>query len=312
MISIIVPFYNEEANAPVLCRHIRDVMDGLRQPYEVVCINDGSSDGTEAALRAVASVDIRFKLINFSRNFGQTAALMAGFDHSVGEIVVPLDGDLQNDPADIPRLLAKLDEGFSIVSGWRKDRKDARFSRAFLSRVANILISRISGVRLHDYGCTLKAYRRDVIKDVRLYGEMHRFIPIFAHWHGARVTELPVRHRPRTMGRSHYGLSRIFKVLLDIMVVKFFEDLHVKPIYVFGGAGLISLVLSFLSGFAAVWLRLVDGVPLILTPLPLLCVLTFVVSILFTMLGLISEMLVRIHYGALDRRAYVVRSAVNI
>eukprot|EP01034_Spumella_vulgaris_P010497 gene10497-13318_t len=218
----------------------------------------------------MAAADSRVKVVHFRRNAGQTAAMMAGIDFASGDVLIPLDADLQNDPADIPRLLAKLDEGYDVVSGWRKDRKDDSLRRNLPSRIANSLISRVSGVALHDYGCSLKAYRRDVIKGVKLYGEMHRFIPIYASWNGARVTELPVTHHARRFGVSKYGLERIAKVFLDLMVVKFLDRYAQKPIYVFGGFGLVNLAVSFLAGLWAIILKLFYGTSFILSPLPLL------------------------------------------
>jgi glycosyltransferase involved in cell wall biosynthesis len=236
---------------------------------------------------------------------------MAGIDNAAGEIIVTIDADLQNDPEDIPLLLAKLDEGFDVVSGWRKDRKDAPIRRNFVSRIANVIISWISGVRLKDYGCTLKAYRKDVLKDVRLYGEMHRFIPIYASWMGARTTELPVRHRPRQFGSSKYGLNRIAKVLLDLIVVKFLDRNFVKPIYVFGGFGLVVLSCSVVFGIIMLYLKIFEGVSMILTPLPLLTALTFLVGFMSLLMGLLAEMLVRTYFESQGRSAYHVREFIN-
>jgi len=236
---------------------------------------------------------------------------MAGIDHAAGDIIVSIDADLQNDPDDIPVLLAKLAEGYDVVSGWRKSRKDAKFRRTFLSRVANRLISRLSGVRLNDYGCTLKAYRADVVKGIRLYGEMHRFIPIYASWMGARVVEVPVAHNPRRFGQSKYGLERIMKVLLDLLVVKFLDRHFVKPIYVFGGFGLFSLMLSSLSTAMLLYLKFVKGLSMILTPLPLLAAMTFLVGFMSILMGFLAEMLVRTYFESQGRAAYLVRERFN-
>ena len=238
MLSIVIPVYNEEANVFPLHERVSAALQGIGIDYEVILVNDGSNDATESNLSVIATKDPRFKVVNFRRNFGQTAAMMAGIDFASGDIIVGLDGDLQNDPADIPKLLDKLAEGYDVVSGWRLNRKDAALNRKLPSRIANWLISRMSGVPLHDYGCTLKAYRKEVVKGVRLYGEMHRFIPIYASWQGGKVTEIPVNHFPRIHGRSKYGLERVIKVILDLLVVKFLASYATKPIYVFGGFGL--------------------------------------------------------------------------
>jgi dolichol-phosphate mannosyltransferase len=311
MISIIIPVFNEEDNVGPLYERVRPVLAGLPQKNEIIFINDGSSDGTEAALELIAASDPAVKVINFRRNHGQTAALVAGFDHASGDIIIPMDGDLQNDPDDIPRLIAKLEEGYSVVSGWRKDRQDS-FIRRLPSRAANWLISRIFDLPLHDYGCTLKAYRREVLKDVKLYGEMHRFIPIYASWHGAKVTEIPVNHFARTKGVSKYGLGRIAKVMLDIMVVKFLEDYNTKPIYVFGLLGFVLFVISLLSGLLAVYLRVAEDIAFISTPLPLLVAMTSIIGVLVILLGLIAELLIRVYYETQNKRIYFIRSTTNL
>ncbi|MDW6020953.1 glycosyltransferase family 2 protein [Mesorhizobium sp. BAC0120] len=310
-LSVIVPIYNEEESIPILCEKLFGVLDRMGKTFEIICINDGSSDASLTALRKVAAQRKELKVVSFRRNFGQTAAMMAGIDHAEGEIIVSIDADLQNDPEDIPTLLSKMEEGFDVVSGWRKDRQDAPVRRNFVSRVANKVISRISGVRLHDYGCTLKAYRHDVVKDVRLYGEMHRFIPIYASWMGARVCELPVRHHARKFGRSKYGLERIAKVILDLVVVKFLDRYLAKPIYVFGGFGLLSLILSIVSGLLMIWLKLFDGISMIQTPLPLFSAMTFLVSVQCVLMGLVAEIVVRTYFEARDRRVYSVRETIN-
>ena len=310
-VSVVTPVFNEQENIGPLCRQILEVMEGLGRNYELIAVDDGSSDGSLHVLAALAKENKRVKVISFRRNSGQTAAIMAGIDYAKGDIIVLIDSDLQNDCRDIPLLLNKLDEGFDVVSGWRRDRKDAAVRRNFLSRIANRIISHLSGVHLHDYGCTLKAYRNDVIKGVRLYGEMHRFIPIYAAWMGGRVTEIPVRHHPRVSGRSKYGLERIAKVVLDLVVVKFLERHFDKPIYVFGGFGLFALFLSFLSGGTALYLKFVDGVSFIKTPLPLLTAMTFLVGVLSILMGLVAEMLVRTYYESQRRSAYSVRKLIN-
>lgn len=311
MLSIISPLYNERDNVKPLYQSVIAALDGIDREYELILINDGSTDGTAAELAELAAADPRLKVINFRRNHGQTAAMMAGIDAACGEILIPLDGDLQNDPADIPILLAKLEEGYDVVSGWRFNRQDAALRRNLPSRIANWLISRISGVHLHDYGCSLKAYRREVLEGVRLYGEMHRFVPIYASWQGARVTEIPVRHHPRRFGQSKYGLERIGKVLLDLMLVKFMGDFTTKPIYVFGAAGLVSLAIGFLSFLYACGLKLFAGVSFIMTPLPLLGVFATLMGGMFVLLGFLAEMLVRIYYEAQGKPTYLIRDTIN-
>ena len=311
-VSLIIPIYNEQANIAPLIQRLFEVVGGLGFTFEVLAIDDGSEDGSFQLLELETARHPELKVIRFRRNYGQTAAMMAGIDHAAGAILISLDADLQNDPADIPKLLARLEEGYDVVSGWRIDRQDARFRRKLISRVANLLISRISGVRLNDYGCTLKAYRRDVIKNVKLYGEMHRFIPIYASWMGARVTEIPVRHHPRTRGVSKYGLERVVKVVLDMIVVKFLDSYFVKPIYLFGGVGLASIGFSIVIIAAAIWLRFYEGISLIQTPLPLLSALFFLLGMTSVLMGLLAEMMVRTYFESQHRPAYTVRDSRNL
>jgi glycosyltransferase involved in cell wall biosynthesis len=311
-LSILIPIFNEQENVPALLDKLFTVLRVLPYSFEVLAVDDGSQDGSFAELQAGAKQHPELKVIRFRRNYGQTAAMMAGIDFSRGRILISLDADLQNDPADIPVLLAKLDEGYDVVSGWRKQRQDARFRRTLVSRVANRIISWISGVRLNDYGCTLKAYRRDVIKDVKLYGEMHRFIPIYAHWFGARVTEIPVQHHPRTRGQSKYGLERVVKVVLDMIVVKFLDRHFVKPIYVFGGVGLAAIAVALFILSVTVWLRLAKGISMILTPLPLLSALFFLIGTVSVLMGLLAEMVVRTYFESQGRPVYAIRECVNV
>jgi glycosyltransferase involved in cell wall biosynthesis len=311
-LSIIIPIYNEEESIPALVQRLFSVLEALPFTAEVLAIDDGSTDRSFIVLSSEAERHAQLKVIRLRRNYGQTAAMMAGIDHAAGQILISLDADLQNDPADIPNLLAKMEEGFDVVSGWRRSRKDARFRRTFVSKIANWAISRISGVELHDYGCTLKAYRRDIIKEVRLYGEMHRFIPIYAKWMGARVTEIPVQHHPRVHGVSKYGLERVVKVILDMIVVKFLDRHFVKPIYVFGGAGLLSIAFAFAVLVFALWLRFFEGVSLIQTPLPLLSALFFLVGTSSILMGLLAEMIVRTYFESQHRPSYSVRESVNL
>jgi glycosyltransferase involved in cell wall biosynthesis len=310
-ITVTVPVYNELDNIRPLYERVSAALDALGRTWELVLVNDGSTDGSAAALDAVAAADARVTVVHFPRNFGQTAAMMAGLDHARGEIIVPMDGDLQNDPADIGRLLARLDEGFDVVSGWRKDRQDHAIKRNLPSRLANSLISRVSGVHLHDYGCSLKAYRREILDGVKLYGEMHRFVPIYAAWNGGRVTEIPVQHHARVHGQSKYGMERVIKVLLDLLVVKFLFRYAGKPIYVFGGFGLLSLLCSLITGLWALGLKLFYSVSLIQTPLPLLCVFLGAVGVLSMLMGLLAEMLNRTYHESQAKPVYRVARIVR-
>lgn len=312
MISITIPIYNEHEAITALFTKIREVMDRLGKPYEVIFVNDGSQDGSAEVLDELAASHPQAKIIHFRRNFGQTAAMMAGFDFASGEVIIPMDGDYQNDPEDIPRMLTKLDEGYDVCSGWRRDRQDNAIQRNIPSMMANKLISFISGVRLHDFGCSLKAYRRDVIEGVRLYGEMHRFLPIYTKWHGARITELPVNHFARRTGKSKYGLERVLKVILDLMVVKFLDRHAQKPMYVFGACGLISLAASFGFALWAILLLTIARKPLITTPLPLMAVFTFLMSVMSFLMGLLAEMTTRTFYESQGKSIYLVRETRNV
>lgn len=303
-LSVVVPVYNEEENVVELQQRLAAVLD---DDAEVIYVDDGSTDSTYALISDIAASDARVRVIRFSRNYGQTAALSAGIDHARGEIIVPMDGDLQNDPKDIPRLLEKLDEGYDVVSGWRVDRKDP-LHRRLPSQIANRLISWLSGVRLHDYGCSLKAYRHASLEDVRLYGEMHRFVPIYASWHGARVTEMPVTHHPRTRGRSNYGIERTIKVILDLIVVKFLSSYATKPIYVFGGFGALALFGAFLVFGIMVYLKVTGLRSFVATPLPLVVVMLVLVGCLSVLLGLVAELTVRTYYESQGKRTYTIRS----
>jgi dolichol-phosphate mannosyltransferase len=308
---MVIPVYNEEENVPPLYERLTEVLTRIGRDYEIVFIDDGSSDSTLTRLRAISRGDPKVKILSFSRNFGQTAALSAGIDFSKGDIIIPMDGDLQNDPEDVSSLLQRIEQGYDVVSGWRKDRKDPYLSRRLPSIVANKLISLISGVHLHDYGCTLKAYRREILKNIRLYGEMHRFIPIYAQWVGARVSEMPVRHFERRSGSSKYGMSRIAKVILDLMVVKFLLSYSQKPIYVFGGMGLLMILAAILSGGYAVYLKLFESVSFILTPLPLLCVLLLVLGFLSILMGFLAEILTRTYYESQRKPTYQVKEFIS-
>lgn len=310
-ISLIIPVYNEEESLSRLFAAIEAVSPDI-PPLEAIFINDGSTDSSLAILKAQAEKDSRFKVISFVTNTGQTAAIQAGIDFASGDILVFLDSDLQNDPADIPKLLNKLAEGYDVVSGWRKDRKDNAIKRNLPSRIANSIISRVSGVHLHDYGCTLKAYRKNVIKPVRLYGEMHRFIPIYAKWQGAKVAEIPVTHHARQFGSSKYGLERIFKVILDILVVKFLSRYLTKPIYVFGGFGLLTFFISFCSLIWALCLKWFAQTSLIQTPLPLFSGFCFLLGCISILMGLLAEVVSRTYFESKRQDAYYIREMINL
>jgi len=286
-------------------------MQRLKREYEIIFINDGSSDGTADALNSIANIDKKLKVIHFKRSYGQTAAMMAGFDFSTGEIIIPMDGDLQNNPQDIPNLIEHLEKGYDLVSGWRKNRKDNKFSRILLSQLANHIISAISGVKLHDYGCTLKAYRREIIQDVKLYGEMHRFIPIYAKWEGAKITEIIVNHRERVHGKSKYGLNRIVKTVLDLIVVQFLFHYSKKPIYLFGSFGLILIILALAAISYALFQKIIFGISLILTPLPVLASMCFITGITSILMGLLAELVTRTYHETQNKSIYSVAKRIN-
>jgi glycosyltransferase involved in cell wall biosynthesis len=310
-VSLIIPVYNEEESLGRLFEALEAVGPSLPQPYEVVLVDDGSIDKSFAILKEASTSRPWMRVVRFRRNYGQTAALAAGIDHSRAPVIVALDADLQNDPKDIPEMLKKLDEGYDVVSGWRKKRQDKAFTRKLPSSIANWVIGRVSGLKLHDYGCTLKAYRRFVLEPYTLYGEMHRFIPIYASWHGARVTELVVNHRVRQAGVSKYGLSRTGKVILDLLVVKFLVSYTTKPIYLFGGFGLLSLLTAFVAFVAAVGYKLFAAKDFVQTPLPLLGVLFALVGILSLLMGLLAELLVRTYYESQGKRPYSIAEELN-
>lgn len=310
-LSLFLPVLDEEENLRPMHAKIRQALDALGKTAEVIYVDDGSTDRSLEILKELAAEDARVRVISLRRNYGQTAAMSAGIDAARGEILIPMDADLQNDPADIARLLQKLDEGFDVVSGWRRNRQDKLVSRRIPSKIANKVISLIGGVHLHDYGCSLKAYRRDVIQDVKLYGEMHRFIPIYAAWAGARVTEIPVDHHARTRGKSKYGISRTIKVIFDLMTIKFMASYQTKPIYVFGTFGMIAFLLSVAAGITAFYLKFVNGVSFILTPLPVITVVMLAISMQFFLMGLLAELLVRTYHESQDKAIYAVREKIG-
>ena len=311
MITVLAPLHNEEKNVPILVEKLVTILKQMQRAYEIILINDFSTDSTYDQLNQAAQQYPEIKVINLKRRSGQTAATMAGIKYASGDIIIPIDGDLQNDPADIPRLINKLEEGYDVVSGWRKNRKDKTIRRKFLSMVANKLISWLSGIKLHDYGCSLKAYRKEVIKNVRLYGEMHRFIPIYASWHGARVTEIPVHHFPRIHGKSKYGLERVFKVILDLLLIKFMDNYFTKPIYLFGGFGIICFTSGFIVGAIAFYIKLFHHVSFIQTPLPLLSVTLVVMGTMNILMGILAEIVVRTYFESQNKETYGIANTLN-
>ncbi len=314
-LSVVVPCYNEEELVGSLVEELDHFVAEFRQTgrdVEVIVVDDGSTDRTYPLLVQAASKRPYLKLIRFRRNFGQTAAMTAGFEAAAGEVIVPMDADLQNDPADIPKLLTKLDEGYDVVSGWRKDRKDKFLTRKLPSVLANKLVSWAGGLKLHDYGCTLKAYRRDVLEPVRLYGEMHRFIPIYAKWAGARVTEVLVNHRPRTAGRSKYNLGRTFKVLMDLVTLKFLGDYSTKPLYMFGGLGTLFCTAGVACAVTTLVQKYTTGAWVHKNPLLLLAVFLFLVGMMMFSMGLLAELLVRVYHESQGKPTYLVRETVNM
>ncbi len=310
-LSLFLPVFNEEDNLQPMHSKINEALESLGKTAEVIYVDDGSTDKSLEILREISTEDDRVRVISLRRNYGQTAAMSAGIDAAKGNILIPMDADLQNDPNDISRLLEKLDEGFDVVSGWRKNRQDKLITRKIPSWIANSIISKIGGVHLHDYGCSLKAYRRDVLQDVRLYGEMHRFIPIYASWAGARVTEIPVDHHPRTMGKSKYGLSRTIKVVFDLITIKFLATYQTKPLYVFGSFGLIAFIISLIAGVWAFALKFGYGVSFILTPLPLIAIVLLAISVQFFLMGLLAELLVRTYHESQDKAIYAIREKIG-
>ncbi|MCE5185466.1 MAG: glycosyltransferase family 2 protein [Planctomycetaceae bacterium] len=309
-LSIVIPVFNEEGSLERLHGEIVQCLANTQ--YEITYIDDGSTDSSRTILTNIQKNARNVRLIQFRRNFGQTAALSAGFRYARGKIVVPLDADGQNDPADILKLVKKLkDEGVDIVSGWRKDRKDNSFTRTFPSKMANWLIGKITGVRLHDYGCTIKAYRAESLKAIRLYGEMHRFIPALARWGGEKVSEMVVNHRPRTTGRTKYGLSRTFKVILDLITIKFLASFSTKPIYVFGGLGVFCFIGSFISGLVVILMKLLQDFSMNRNPLLIISLILMTTGVQFVLMGLLAEIMVRTYHESQDRPIYLIDKIVE-
>ena len=295
-ISIIVPVFNEEGNIVEIFIKIKNICKQINIEYEIIFINDGSQDSSEEILNKIYSENSNIKLINFIKNYGQTAAFLAGFEYAKNELIITIDSDLQNDPNDIPKIIDKINQGYDLVSGNRVNRKDS-IARVFLSNIANKIISKIFDLKINDIGCSLKGYRSEFGKKIKIYGEMHRLLPVFAFMEGAKIAEIPVNHFERKFGKSKYGMNRIIKILLDILVLKFFENYLKKPIYLFGGFGVILLILSFFSITGALYLKFVYNISLILTPLPLLAAMTFILGVICFLLGLIAEMQMRILFN---------------
>ncbi len=312
LVSVVVPIFEEEESIPALQTQLTAALQALTCPFEIILVDDGSRDRSFELLRAWRDLDPdHVRVVRFRRNFGQTAAFVAGFDRARGEVVVTLDADLQNDPADIGRLLAKINEGYDVVSGWRVQRQDAALSRRLPSQLANALISRVTGVALHDYGCSLKAYRRDVLQNIRLYGELHRFIPAIASWMGVSVAEIPVNHRARQFGRSKYNLSRTIRVILDLITVRFLLGYATRPLHVFGGIGLTVGVAGIVTGLYLTYLKLILGQSIGSRPLLLLAVLLVMLGVQMLSIGLLGEMTMRTYYEAQNKPIYVVRQELD-
>jgi len=310
-LSVVIPVFNEEENIELLYTRTKQALDNLGKNYEIIFVDDGSTDKTPLFLRQISRKDDKVKVVVFRRNFGQTAAISAGFDYAKGEVIVTLDADLQNDPEDIPQLLGKIEEGFDVVSGWRVERKDPFLSRRLPSHFSNWLISLFTGVKLHDYGCTLKAYRNEVAKDIKLYGEMHRFIPALASWVGASIWEVKLSHHPRKYGKSKYGFSRINRGFLDLLTVKFLLSFVTKPIQIFGKFGLISIFLGFICGITLIVMKLAYGVDMTGNPFLYLSILFFLVGGQFISMGLLGEIISRTYHESQNKSIYFVKEVLG-
>jgi len=311
-LSVVVPVLDEEESLPALRDALVGALDRVGRSWEVIFVDDGSRDATPELLARFAAEDPRVKVVRFRRNFGQTAAMAAGFDHASGAVVVPMDGDLQNDPEDIGRMLARLDEGCDLVAGWRRERKDAYLTKTLPSRLGNRLISHVTGVHLHDYGCTLKAIRSQILQEVHLYGEMHRFLPVFAHLAGARIAELPVTHHARRFGRSKYTLSKAFRVLLDLMTVRFLAAYATKPLYFFGRLALWLFTAAFLALGWVAWRKLGQDVFVKDQPLFLVAIFSAIAGLQMLLIGLLAEMTMRTYYESQRKPTYVIRETHNL
>ncbi len=309
-VSVVIPLLNEQDNIGTLYEQITKSLSG-KYSFEIIFIDDGSDDDSYDILTQLHKTDSNIRVIRFRRNFGQTSALSAGFDYSRGKIIIAIDADLQNDPADIPKMISMLNEGYDVISGWRKNRQDNTLTRLFPSKIANWLIAKITGVSLHDSGCTLKAYRREVLSETKLYGEMHRFIPALASWSGAKIAECVVNHRPRTAGKAKYGLGRTWKVILDLITVKFLGSFSTKPIYVFGGLGLLSGFGALLMGIIVLYRKLAFGNDISGNPLFILTTVFIIATIQFILMGLLAELLVRTYHESQNRSTYVIKDVLE-
>ncbi len=310
-VSLVVPIYNEVENIPLLYDAVTQVMRQLGRPYEVILVNDGSKDGSTEALEQLAEKDSSIKVLEFRRNYGQTAAMQAGIQAASMDVVVLLDGDLQNDPTDIPMMLDKIDEGFDLVHGWRKNRQDTFVNRKLPSKIANWIISRTTGFPVHDLGCTLKAIRTEIAQELQLFGEMHRFIPILAHWRGARCVEVVTNHHARRFGTSKYGISRTTRVILDLLTVKYFIQYVVSPMKLFGMIGLVCCAVSSLSGFGTAWMKLASDVDMTGNPLLLLTCLSAMLGVQFLFMGMLGELCSRIYFQVQGMPNYAIRKSLN-
>jgi len=307
-LSVVIPIYNEAKNVEKLYEKLEEVLSKLDKSYEVLLVDDGSTDGTTDKLAEIHKRNPKYKVIQFRRNYGQTAAISAGFDYSIGDVIVTIDADLQNDPKDIPKILKKMEDGYDVVSGWRKERKDPFLTRIIPSKVANWLVSILAGIHLHDYGCTLKAYSKDVAKNVQLYGEMHRYIPALASWIGINVTEVPVSHHKRKFGKSKYGLSRTPRVILDLITLKFLLSYSTRPIQIFGSLGIITGFIGFLIALYLSYVRLLLRQPIGDRPLLLLAVLLIFLGFQFISMGLLGELAVRTYHETQNKPIYFVKN----
>jgi len=311
-LSVVLPVYNEEESLSLQYKAVSEAVKKIGKTYEVIFVDDGSSDSSYDILKNISAKDKNVKLVQFRRNFGQTAAMAAGIDHSRGEIIVFMDSDLQNEPEDIIKLLEKIDEGYDVVSGWRANRQDKLISRKIPSKIANWLIAKVTGVALHDLGCSLKAYRGEVLRQVNLYGEMHRFIPVHASWIGAKITEVPVGHHARQFGKSKYGIRRTFKVILDLITVKFMGSYSTKPIYIFGGTGVVILLLGLISGISVIAMKFFLQHNMIRNPLLLLTVMFIIVGVLFIQMGILAEIMIRVYHESQKMPPYRIKETVNM
>ena len=309
-LSIILPIYNESPNISILFAALQKVLQPYQ--YEIIAVNDGSRDDSFEQLKKLCHENKNIKAINFKKNFGQSAAFNAGIHHASGDVLILMDSDLENDPQDIPSLLAKIEEGYDVVSGWRQNRwKGQWLKRKLPSLIANKLISYISGVKLQDYGCMLKAYKKEVIKDVVLYGEMHRFIPVYCSWHGGRVTEIPVSYRPRQFGKSNYGIMRSYRVILDLILIKFLEKYLHRPIHFFGGIGIFSCLVAFMAGLLAFYYKFTGQKTLIETPLPTICAMFLTIGVQMILIGVIAELLMRTYYESQHKSPFSIKEKIN-